>query len=32
VALSQDVQKLGTPLGGALNLEPDVIQGSHTTM
>jgi hypothetical protein len=26
------VQKLGTPLGGALDLEPDVIQGSHTAM
>lgn len=32
VALSQDVQKLGTPLCGALDVEPDVIQGSHTTM
>ena len=32
VAFSQDVQKLGTPLCGALDVEPDVIQGSHTTM
>lgn len=32
VALSKDVQKLGAPLGGALDLEPDVIQGSHTTV
>lgn len=32
VAFSQDVQKLSTPLCGALDVEPDVIQGSHTTM
>ena len=32
VALGEDVQKLGAPLGGALDVEPDVIQGSHTTM
>jgi hypothetical protein len=32
VALSQDVQKLGTPLSGALDFEPDVIQGFHTSM
>ena len=32
VALSQDVQKLGTPLGGALDFEPDVIQGFHTSI
>jgi hypothetical protein len=32
VALSKDVQELGAPLCGALDLEPDVIQGSHTTV
>jgi hypothetical protein len=32
VALSEDVQKLGAPLGSALNLEPDVIQGFHTAI
>jgi hypothetical protein len=32
VALSENVQKLGAPLGGALDLEPDVIQGFHTTI
>ena len=31
VALTEDVQKLGAPLGGALDLEPDVIQGVHMT-
>ena len=29
VALGEDVQQLGTPLGGALDLEPDVIECSH---
>ena len=32
VALSKDVQKLCAPLGGTLDLEPDLIQGSHTTI
>jgi hypothetical protein len=32
VAFGKDVQKLGAPLGGALDLEPDVIQGVHTTI
>jgi hypothetical protein len=29
VALGEDVQQLGTPLGSALDLEPDVIECSH---
>jgi hypothetical protein len=29
VALGEDVQQLGTPLGGPLDLEPDVIECSH---
>lgn len=32
VALGEDVQKLSAPLGGTLDVEPNVIQGSHTTI
>jgi hypothetical protein len=30
VALGEDMQQLGAPLRGALDLEPDLIQSGHS--